>query len=192
MLSIVFQFPAGLCRDEVAKSSRLHLWSRVSVDHRLRYLISSGLWVHVLALTSAQSGLWTVSQLSVSFVGHKNVIVCASLFATRTSCGVTWEPLTDYWPWAIAHMSLSKMWWDVGPKLKYWMTALSTQGCVLASPWAQASNSTSLRCFDIKSWVGLFLQVKLADHVCAWTPWQSKREGKPQVMWSPLGGGNAG
>ncbi len=106
-------------------------------------------------------------------------------------CGVTCEPLTDYWPWATRRTSLSKLRWDVGPRLKCWMTALSTWGCVLASPWARASISNFLATFWCRK-----LSRYISSGVIGWTcpglaAMTVKERGKTSKghMTSPGGGG---
>ncbi len=95
--------------------------------------------------------LWPIQRTTRPCASNKGCVVW------HTSCKieppppdgttVTCEPLTNYWPWATCHTSLSKLRWDTGPRLKCWITALSTWGCVLASPWAWASNSNFLAMF---------------------------------------------
>ena len=70
-----------------------------------------------------------------------NFCLAKVILCPLVECGVTWEPLT-YCPWAIFQTNRSKFLLDAGPKLKWVMTALSTRGWVLASPWVVASISS--------------------------------------------------
>ncbi len=73
---------------------------------------------------------------------------CGALSRTRfVNCGVTRKPLTYCWPCAMRHTSRSKFLLLATPKLKWFIMALRTRGCILASPWVCASMASFLAMF---------------------------------------------
>ena len=108
-----------------------------------------------------------------------------SSHALTGHCGVTWEPLTVYCPWATAQMRRSKFRCEVGPRLKCWITALKTLGWVLGNPWVWDSISN----FQAMFWNSRHPLLQVWSTFVQ-MPWQSKREAEPQgVTWSAPGGG---
>ncbi len=106
-------------------------------------------------------------------------------------CGVTGEPLTDHWPLATAHTRRSKPWWEVGPKLKWALTACSTRGWVWGSCWWWASQANLRAMFCLRklmmsrsSWLKLGMYAPPAAMTV------KERAPEPQgVTWSAPGGG---
>ncbi len=104
-------------------------------------------WLQSLDLTwQVKTPKWWVQtiQTSIDFWQADQESGCRLV-----KCGVTWEPLT-YCPLAILHTRRSKFLFEVGPKLKYVITARMTRGCILAKPCAAASTSNFWTIFCLK------------------------------------------